>query len=158
MRAPSVPFFVVGLLGLVVSCSDDPATTGSSSGASSSGSSVTSASFKNDVVPILSKNCALAACHSSKESDLGIHMTYDAEQLYTELQKASRTPGYGGAKYVVAGKPEQSILIAKLEGTQNETFSTCKDKCGTEMPPGDSLGEEDIEIVRYWIKNGAKND
>lgn len=140
----------MGLSALVVSCSDN------TSSGSSSGSTVTY--FKADVVPILARSCALAACHSSKESNLGIHMTYDADQLYTELQKASLTPGFGGAKYVVPGKPEQSILMAKLEGTQEEAFSTCKGKCGKEMPPGNTLGGEELEIIRVWIKNGAKND
>ncbi len=109
-------------------------------------------------MPILATSCALAACHSAKESNLGIHLTYDEDQIYSELQRTSPTPGYGGARFVVPGKPEESILMAKLEGTQGRVFAGCSKGCGTEMPPGEPLDAESIEIIRTWIKNGAKRD
>lgn len=118
---------------------------------------MTSASFKDDVVPILATNCALAACHSSKESNLGIHLTYDKAQLYAELQKSSPTPGYGNAKFVVPGKPEESFLMAKMDGTQSK-LPACSGGCGAEMPPGELIAQKDRDVVRAWIKNGAKDD
>jgi hypothetical protein len=136
-------------------CSDAPAAPSSSSSGSSSGQSSVSASFKDDVVPILATSCALAACHAAKESNLGIHLTYDKAQIYAELQKNS--PTYNGAKFVVPGKPEESLLVGKMDGTQGK-IPGCNGGCGSEMPPGEILSKKDRDVVRAWIKNGAKDD
>jgi len=173
-----VRFVALGLalsLALVSACSDDPpapkrasSSSGSSGTSGSSGSSgeeddaggggeITSASFRNDVVPILAVNCALTACHASKESNLGIHITYDPDQIYEELQKTSPTPGFGGYKFVEPGKPEESLLMAKMDGTQ-ASLPKCENGCGKPMPPGELLPQRERDIVRLWIKNGAKND
>lgn len=108
-------------------------------------------------MPILALNCALTACHAAKESNLGIHITYDPDQIYAELQKSSPTPGFGGNKFVVPGKPEESLLMAKMDGTQ-ASLPNCQSGCGMEMPPGEILPQKQRDIVRTWIKNGAKND
>jgi hypothetical protein len=146
----------LALVGVAASCSDE-SSSGSSSSSSSSGGAEDPPSFEEDVVPILTTNCALAACHSAAESNLGIHLTYDPDQIYEELKKSSPTPGFAGAKFVVPGKPEESVLMAKLEGEQ-DSFGSCNGKCGTEMPPGELLAIEDRDVIRAWIKNGAKRD
>jgi hypothetical protein len=139
-----------------ISSSGSSGTSGSS-GDDDGGTEVTSASFRGDVVPILAPNCALASCHAAKESNLGIHITYDADQIYAELQKSSPTPGFGGNKFVVPGKPEESLLMAKMDGTQ-ASLQNCQNGCGMEMPPGEILPQKQRDVVRTWIKNGAKND
>ena len=161
MRFSSLPLpfsSIVVVVVVVAACSD--ASTPSSRSSVTSGSSsglVGSASFKDDIVPILATNCALAACHSSKESNLGIHLTYEKEQIYAELKKSSPTAGFGSAKFVVAGKPEESLLMAKMDGTQAK-LAACKGGCGTEMPPGELIARKERDIVRTWIKNGANDD
>lgn len=50
---------------------------------------------------------------------------------------------------VVAGDPDNSLLVQKLEGTQ---------KCGDSMPPGLKLKDAQLKQVRDWVKAGAKND
>ncbi|HEX5657414.1 MAG TPA: hypothetical protein VFX59_09465 [Polyangiales bacterium] len=47
---------------------------------------------------------------------------------------------------VVAGEPESSLLIAKLEGTQS---------CGKQMPPKALLEAEKIKVFRAWVAAGA---
>jgi polyvinyl alcohol dehydrogenase (cytochrome) len=54
-----------------------------------------------------------------------------------------------GLTRVVPGKPDESLLVKKLEGTQS---------CGTSMPPGLKLSADQIAQVRTWIANGAKDD
>jgi hypothetical protein len=54
-----------------------------------------------------------------------------------------------GLMRVVPGKPDDSLLVKKLEGTQ---------PCGDPMPIGNKLSDEQISQVRAWIENGAKDD
>lgn len=145
-----LPLGVVILVASVVACTEDTPTTKSTG--SSGVTKPTSAKFNDDVIPILATNCALAACHSSKEADGGIYMTYEREQLYAAFQKTSVA---WKIKYVVPGKPEESLLMAKMDGTQ---ATLCKGPCGNQMPQEELLPEAEREIVRLWIKNGAKND
>jgi hypothetical protein len=57
-----------------------------------------------------------------------------------------------GATRVVAGDPENSYLIHKLEGRA--------DIIGQRMPRtgGPFLAEGQIRIIKRWIEDGAKND
>lgn len=113
------------------------------------------ATFKDGVMPILSESCALTACHAAKQSNLGIHITYDAALVYSELQKES--PTVPGLKFVVAGKPDESFVMAKMDGTHGK-LPACASGCGKEMPPDDMLPQAKRDVVRKWIENGAKND
>jgi hypothetical protein len=55
-----------------------------------------------------------------------------------------------GLKRVVAGDPDMSLLMLKIEGMQ---------PCGTQMPPnGSMLSAEQIDQIKTWIMNGAMND
>lgn len=147
------PRYVV-VLGLLTACSSDPQPIATTTGADGGGA-VGPATFKDGVMPILSESCALAACHASKQSNLGIHITYDATLVYSELQNES--PTFPGLKFVVPGKPDQSFLMAKMDGTHAK-LPGCASGCGREMPPDDMLPQAKRDLVRKWIANGAKND
>jgi hypothetical protein len=55
-----------------------------------------------------------------------------------------------GLVRVVAGDPDNSLLVQKLENTQT---------CGDPMPPTTALlSAEQIDLVRRWIARGAPND
>lgn len=144
---------------LALSCSSDPETPPRSSSSSSGGLELAgNGTFRGDVVPIVRSSCALTACHASGKSNLGIHLTHDAAQLYAELQKES--PTHTGVRFVVPGNPDQSLFYLKMEGTQATLGSKCvgTQPCGVEMPPGELLPKEQRDLVRRWIENGAKND
>jgi hypothetical protein len=119
-------------------------------------------SFRDDVAPIVFMSCALAACHSSKDSNLGIFLTYDSHQVYAEFQKSS--PTAMGEKFVVPGDPGKSYLMTKLDGKQAALNAECANapimNCGTQMPPPDvsKLTSAQIETFRSWIMAGAKDD
>lgn len=53
---------------------------------------------------------------------------------------------------VMAGNPDGSFLIAKLDGTQDTTA------CGQRMPIGVPLSADQIALFRTWITNGALMD
>ena len=87
-------------------------------------------SFSTDIYPILLDRCI--NCHKGPNPQSGINYETYEDVLST----------------VVAGKPEQSLLY----GTISYDF-------GTEMPYlEDQLSECEIEKIKNWILNGAKND
>jgi hypothetical protein len=148
VRPSSLLVFVV-----LAACTSEPDTLGVTP--KTNGTSTTSASFSKDVMPIIGESCALTACHAAKQSNLGIHLTFDEEQVFAELQKGS--PTFGGVKFVVPGKPDESLLVGKMDGTQAK-IAACAGGCGREMPPEDLLPQEKRDVVRRWIANGAKRD
>lgn len=55
-----------------------------------------------------------------------------------------------GMMRVVAGQPDMSLLVKKLEGTMPP--------CGQPMPPTGPLSAAQVTQIRTWIMNGALND
>jgi hypothetical protein len=145
----------------IAACSSDPPATIGSGTKDAGGAAVDARnpypSFKDDVVPIVQATCALTACHSSKQSNLGIFLAFDPAQIYGELQKTS--PTASGEKFVVPGDPAKSYLMVKLEGKQAALAAKCTGgSCGAEMPPGSILPADKLETVRKWISEGAKDN
>lgn len=107
---------------------------------------------------IVANGCAGAGlCHGGEGGAL--RMT-DKAGTYKVLvgvkaMGTNATPGSGpncvdsGLTRVVAGKPDESLLQQKLEGTQT---------CGSSMPIGAKLPDDQIKLVRDWIAAGAKDD
>ena len=149
-------------LSLVTACGVE--TTSPSRGSSSSGgASGAAVSFKDDVAPLLATNCALAACHSSKESNLNFYITYEPAQIYEELMKTS--PTCSSSKFVVPGKPEESMVMLKMDNEQEKLPDDCASARRSEMPPGDPpksgnamMDKKDRDVIRNWIKQGAKDN
>jgi len=95
-------------------------------------------SFINDVAPILKENCF--ACHDAKKRKGKLDMT-----TYENFRK-------GGDKEdpIEPGKPEESEIIDRIT-----------DKGASRMPPkesGEPLPQAKIDIIKLWIKEGAKLD
>jgi len=93
-------------------------------------------SFHKDIQPILSKQCT--GCHmpSSKQSDL----------LLTDYA-GFRTGGRKGASFA-AGKPDESVVLSYLTGVTKP-----------QMPfGGKPLPDDQIELFRRWIREGARDD
>jgi mono/diheme cytochrome c family protein len=99
-------------------------------------------SFSQDVKPILDQNCS--QCHQAGgegEVASGFNMaTYDG------LIK--------GAKFgpmIIAGDAEGSNMLVLMEGRADPSIS---------MPHGqnESVSKQDIQTIRSWIEQGAKNN
>ena len=105
-------------------------------------------SFTRDVVPILKTRCA--TCHlTGKEA--GNIALYPAA-AYASLVGA-KSPVSGFLR-VVPGKPDDSYVIMKLEGTH-----LAKGGKGARMPFGAGpLPAAQLALIRSWIKAGAKKD
>ena len=99
-------------------------------------------SYSQDVKPILDQNCI--SCHlAGKEGEVasGFNMA-----TYDDLMKGAR---FG--PMVIAGDVEGSNMLVLMEGRADPSIS---------MPHGQqkSVPAADIETIRLWIKQGARNN
>ncbi|MGH9722150.1 MAG: c-type cytochrome domain-containing protein [Bryobacteraceae bacterium] len=93
-------------------------------------------SFHKQIQPILARQCQ--GCHQPASQQAGLLLT-SYEGLKTGGQK-------GGA--FVAGSPEKSVVIAYLTG-----------EVKPQMPfGGRPLPDDQIELFKRWIREGAKDD
>lgn len=95
----------------------------------------TTVSFKSDIIPILTKNCALGGCHAT-----GGHAPVLTSQLaYNSLINGS---------FIDMKTPENSIIYERLTG-----------KVPPAMPIGRPANPSNIEgLILAWIKQGAKDN
>lgn len=88
--------------------------------------------YQTEIEPIINSNCAMSGCHDGSD--------HEAPPLtsYTEV-----------LKYVKPGKPDKSKIVESITG-QSEEF----------MPPSPNppLSQNQIDIIRQWILEGAGND
>ena len=95
----------------------------------------TQVSFQHDIRPILEQRCQV--CHGSDAGQGGLSLAG-----YGDLLKG----GQAGPA-AVPGAPERSLLVRQISGAPPN------------MPKaGPPLSAEQVELIRLWITQGAKND
>jgi uncharacterized membrane protein len=99
-------------------------------------------SFSQDVKPIIAENCL--ACHES--GGAGTEASGFNMASYDDLMK-----GTNFGPMVIAGDSEGSNMIVLMEGRADPSIS---------MPHGnmDPVAKKDIETIRRWVDQGAKNN
>jgi hypothetical protein len=90
--------------------------------------------FEKKVRPVLVNNCY--NCHSANTNAKGGLRVDDRNGL---MQGGAKGPA------VVPGQPEKSLLIRAVEHANDKL----------KMPPMKHLAEEDIAVLKTWIKDGA---
>ncbi|MEX2673504.1 MAG: DUF1553 domain-containing protein [Phycisphaeraceae bacterium] len=91
--------------------------------------------FQRDIEPILAENCY--DCHGDRRQRGGLRLDY---------RNLALLGGDSGAA-VEAGNPDHSRLITRVVGGDDEA---------ERMPPdGPYLDEEEVELLRAWIDEGA---
>jgi hypothetical protein len=105
---------------------------------------------------IIANSCDSAFCHGGTETG-GLSLIDQASSYANLVGVAAQGPECAcktTKKRVEAGKPDESLLVEKLE--------KAKPVCGTQMPPPGgaepAVTQNQIELVRSWISAGAKND
>ena len=96
---------------------------------------------------IFNKSCAISGCHDSGSQQAGLDLS--SGKAYGNLVNvpSSQKPNILRVK---PGDPANSYLVMKLEGASGIS--------GRKMPLGGSLSTEQIDAIKQWISNGAKND
>jgi hypothetical protein len=100
------------------------------------------ASFARDVRPILAANCF--ACH--QDGGAGFEASGFKMTTYDDLMKGTQ---YG--PMILPGDAEGSNLVVLMEGRADPSIS---------MPHGkmDRVPKADIDTIRRWIDQGAKDN
>jgi hypothetical protein len=98
-------------------------------------------SFKQDVYPILSENCL--SCH--KAGAEGYLKSGLSMESYDALMKGTK---FG--PIIIAGSHISSTLVLLLERKAHPSINMPKDH-----PP---LADSQVEVIRKWIDQGAKNN
>jgi hypothetical protein len=88
-------------------------------------------SFKDDLIPIFTTNCALSGCHDG----LAHNPALTTDKAYSAITS-------GG--YISLTAPSTSILYGEV-------------KSGS-MPPTGPLKATDVQKIYDWIRNGAPNN
>jgi hypothetical protein len=125
-------------------------------------------SFRNDVLPILERSCALSsACHgdpSSPSSSAGYRPYLGSVDEQAEPSDVAailavlvgQTSPSSSLALVEPGQPERSYLMHKVDGSLGCSAADCGDRCGKAMPdPGSLLPLEERNAMRDWIVQGA---
>lgn len=143
---------VVGVFAILVSCAGEVGTGGGETVGGETGGGTTGGetqttkipTYSSDVKPIIDGNC-ITGCHQT-----GGVANFSPLTNYNEVVngKASGSScGSSGMMYVVKGNPSKSLLYLKLLDSP---------PCGGRMPPGRApLSQEQINIIKTWIENGA---
>jgi len=94
-------------------------------------------SFMQDIIPILTANCALSGCHTVPNPEQGLNLS--ATTAYSQLLNPSKG-------YVVPGNPLYSVVYAQITTAAQI------------MPPSGKMDNCSINTIQAWIQQGAKNN
>jgi len=92
--------------------------------------------FSRDIRPLLNQNCM--PCHGGVRQKNGVSFLFREEALGT---------GKSGKRTIVPGKPNESELIARVTSSDPDV------RMPYHAPP---LPRQQIDLLRRWIKQGAK--
>ena len=111
-------------------------------------STTSGVSYSRDIQPIFNNYCIV--CHQGAGQG---GLTLEPNLSYSKLVGVPSTQSTTELR-VKAGAPDQSYLLAKLNGTQVQAGGG-----GTQMPQGASpLSQTQINLVQQWIAAGAPNN
>jgi hypothetical protein len=99
--------------------------------------------FNRDIRPILSNKCLFCHGPDEKERKGGV------DGLRFDILEGATADLGTGEKAVVAGDPEKSALIARITTSDPDL----------RMPPaatGKKLSEQEVALLREWIRQGAR--
>jgi len=92
--------------------------------------------YSREIRPLLAKRCY--SCHGPGEQESGLRVDNETS-VKSELES--------GEHAIIAGQPDESELIARV--TSDDEF--------TRMPPeGKPLTEQEVQLLKQWISEGAK--
>ena len=128
---------IIACTAAIPACKDDNPT-----GANGSPSDIVfpadSVSYSRHLQPLFNQACAMSGCHSAVESSDRVRLNNYQNLMF----------GQNGTPVVVAGRPESSLLVSRIDG-----------QLGQRMPLNlNPLNQNQIDGIKKWITEGAKNN
>ncbi len=158
----------------LLACSNDETTT-EPSGPVSYAAVTPGGSFRDDVMPLLSRACALSAsCHQGDPGEgieglgfgpsttQGVATEAQLDAIHDQLLNLA--PNRSSFPFVKAGDPSGSWLMAKIEydTAELEQYGGCSEDCGVFMPQGSTpdkgFTRAERDTIAAWILDGAQNN
>ena len=107
--------------------------------------------FDVDIQPILSSNCAFSGCHAGTSPAQGQNLSDGVAYANIVCVAANERPGM---MRVRPFEPDSSYLVHKVQGTHGTVGGS-----GGRMPLGlTPLTTEQVDLIRAWITQGARNN
>ncbi|MBI3081950.1 MAG: hypothetical protein HYY94_03380 [Gemmatimonadetes bacterium] len=108
-------------------------------------------SFSRQVQPILTDRCAFGGCHASTSPAAGQSLAEGLAYMNIVNVPSQELPSMDRVK---PGDPDRSYLVHKIQGTHLEVGGS-----GLRMPWGqEPLSDDQINRIRAWIQQGARNN
>lgn len=123
-------------------------------------------SFKEQVMGVLNNNCGSNLCHGNPTEPTGTLFLgdsglqgADSDAAYAQLVGVASHEN-PAMMYVVAGSPQSSYLMHKVDGDQCLFDSACASPMGCQdnMPMGFEMSIDQRDTLRRWISQGAQNN
>lgn len=118
-------------------------------------------SLAEDVAPIFSASCSFSSCHGGPNPPGYVQLGPASQVTPAAIREALvGVPARADDRMllVVPGEPDGSFLVRKLEGRFSD-LPCAPDACGDRMPQRNPpLDPRQLEIVRNWIAQGAKEN
>src|SRR6185295_17480085 len=109
--------------------------------------------FSSIYTQVLAKRCAGTPCHTGTSAggsfSLSAGTASKVRSSLLDKPASGAQCASSGLSLVVPGDPDMSLLYRKL---------TDMPSCGARMPPTGALTMDEIDRVRVWIANGAKDN
>lgn len=115
---------------------NNPGTGGGGGGGNGQPCNADTVYFENDILPLIVSNCAMSGCHDVTTAADGI--------ILTNYQQIIQTG------QIRSGLPNDSELFEKITESRLDKRMP--------PPPSAALSSAQIELVRKWILQGAKNN
>ena len=110
--------------------------------------------LSSDVQPIFDNNCAFNGCHGGtilEPPEKPMSLAAGQSRLNTVGVESFQVPGMDR---IAAGNPDASYLVHKIQGTQGQVGGS-----GQRMPLNlQMLSPVEIDVIREWIEDGAKDN
>lgn len=142
-RSKILQIIVISGVLFLGSCSSNSTSSGGSGNNQNMDQGSTNPTFTN-VKQIFSGSCAVSGCHDSSTKQNGVDLSsYDAA--------INSVGDQYGKKVIQAEDAANSPLFDKISSDNPEY--------GVRMPKGrSSLSSDDINLIKQWINDGAKNN
>lgn len=108
-------------------------------------------SFSQQLQPIFTDRCAFGGCHATVSPAAGQSLAEGLAYARTVNVPSEELPSMDR---VEPGDPDRSYLVHKVQGTHLDVGGS-----GLRMPRGqEPLSQDQINLIRAWIEQGARNN
>lgn len=140
---------IIVLSGIFYGCGYSSGGSSTTPAATSTDTTVVEAKFSSIQSKIFAKSCAMAGCHVQNAQFPALEKELAFGDLVGVPSRRAQ-----GQTLVVRSDAASSYLVRKLLGTQTDVGGS-----GSQMPRGGTpLSQSDIDAIKKWINDGAKND